>query len=68
MFRGFGFGLEAVTDGWTLWNLWSALLLHIQVSGAFSHQGTGEEPGQHVFVLSSVYLVSVLSVYKDIHD
>lgn len=52
----------------TLGNLWSALLLHMQVFGAFSHHGIGEEPGQHVFMLSIVYLVSVLSVYVDTYD
>lgn len=55
------------SDRWlgTHWNLRSALLLHIQVFRAFSHQGSSEEPGwrsQRVFALSSVYLVSVLSV------
>lgn len=35
---------------------------HTHVFRAFSHRGTGEEPGQSAFVLSSVYLVSVMSV------
>ena len=59
---------ETVADGWTPWNLWSALLLHLQVFGAFSHQGTGKEPGERVFVLSSVYLVPALSAFEHIHD
>lgn len=42
-----------------------SFLLQMHVSGAFSHQETGEEPG---FVLFSVYLVSVLSVNIDIRD
>lgn len=61
MLCGFGFGLEAVTTGHG--NLWSALVLHIQAFGAFSHHGIGEQPVQRVFVLSSICLVSVLSVY-----
>lgn len=58
--RGSGRELDTVR------NLWSALLLHVQVFGVFSHQDVREEPGQRVFVLPSVYLVSVLSVYIDI--
>lgn len=38
-------------------NLRSAILLHVQVFASFSHQGTGEEPGQRAFLLPSVYLL-----------
>lgn len=37
-------------------NLRSAILLQVQVFASFSHQGTGEEPGQRVFLLPNVYL------------
>lgn len=55
-----------MADDWTASGICGWLfLLQMHVSGAFSHQETGEEPG---FVLFSVYLVSVLSVNIDIRD